>query len=232
MTNEKLMEEVIKGCEVSREKVILKNLKLVHKIASDFLEQDHPDYDDLVSWGVIGLMKGVDKYKLDGGAKLSSYSAIWIRQKMKRFLMNNKMIRVPIQMITASKVAKKAFDELSEKLGREPTTKELAVAIGCTEPAAYRRLNAYEGTDILEIEDQESLLGYEPEEPREIDVKSLLKLLNKRERDIIIGRFGLDGNKPLKLRELAEPLNLTRERIRQIEKIAIRKLKDAVIGVA
>jgi len=228
--------------ESARETLIKANLRLVVKIAHDFKGWGI-QLLDLISEGNIGLMRAVVKFDPAKGAKFSSYAAWWIRQSMRRALANqSRVIRIPVQ--TASKISKLRSMRiiLKEKLGREPSDGEIAQALGYSERTAavlrqaeLQTISLYD--PIRQGEDGEfqdiipdkgaptpdRILG-DRESIRH--VADLMDLLDERERLILKLRFGLDGHRPRTLEEVCQLIGRTRERVRQIQNQALKKLHD------
>ena len=234
-----------KGKE-AREEMINSNLRLVVKIAKDFRHMGL-DMSDLINEGNIGLMKAAEKFDVGRNVKFSTYSAYWIRQSIYRALSNkSRTIRLPVHVCsTNSKIIKFISEYKDKNSGRTPSVKQIAKATGSTErlvsdvinggvtniSSLDQEMNAEEGgTETLGsiIEDR----GVAPPsddwqkiEDEEVLLKLVQKLTN-RERYIICHRFGLGKNEPKTLEEIGDHFGVTRERIRQIQKVAMMKLKD------
>ena len=229
-----------KGAE-ARTKMIRSNLRLVVKIAHDYSGLGLPVLD-LISEGNIGLMKAVERFDPAKGGKLSTYGAWWIKQSIKRALANqSKTIRLPVHLVDKISKMKRAAMRLSEKLGREPTDEELAksLKISALKVAQLKTISVRpasldapigqdEATEFGEIIGDESA-----QDPFEMlrdkmmrqDVKAMLAKLDKREAEIVRLRFGLTGENERTLEEVGAHFKITRERVRQIQNIALDKMK-------
>jgi RNA polymerase primary sigma factor len=239
-----LAARIKKGDREARALMIKANLRLVVKIAHDYANLGLPMLD-LVSEGNIGLMKAVERFDPAKGGKLSTYAAWWIKQSIKRALANqSKTIRLPVHLMDKISKMNRVALQLSEELGREPTDAELAEEIGLssrkvsqlrTASARPTSLDAPISDDGL-IEFGEIVGDEDAQTPFELlrdknlrdELRDLLKVLDARERTIIFQRFGLDGGKPKTLEEVGKNFGVTRERIRQLQNIAVGKLRAAL----
>jgi RNA polymerase primary sigma factor len=230
-----------KGDAAARELMIKANLRLVVKIAKDYEHLGLPLLD-LINEGNIGLMKAVERFDPAKGAKLSTYSSWWIRQQIRRALADQaKTIRLPVHVVDKIYHMGKAEVRLREQLGREATDEELAVELDIATPrvaelrtAAFRpaSLDAPLGDDDTSrladvVGDENAVDPYEEAEERaDLSLlRELLPKLPKREEIIIRHRFGLDGKNEKTLEEIGNKLGLTRERIRQLQTIALNRLR-------
>ncbi len=223
--------------------MILANTRLVVKIAQDYANYGLPLLD-LISEGNIGLMKAVERFDPNKGGKLSTYAAWWIKQSIKRALANqSKTIRLPVHMVDKISKLRRVAMAMSEELGREPSDDELSEEIGI-DRAKLAQLKAAsmrpasldapisddDSTEFGEIVGDENAVN--PAENAVFQnamaqVPGLLKALDEREFKIIEARFGLNGQKARTLEEVGQEFNVTRERIRQLQNIALRKLRRA-----
>jgi RNA polymerase primary sigma factor len=239
-----LAAKIKKGDAAARERMINSNLRLVVTIAHDYANLGLPLLD-LISEGNIGLTKAVERFDAAKGAKLSTYAAWWIKQSIKRALANqSKMIRLPVHL--GDKIAKvrRVSLQMSDELGREPTDDELGEEIGiATHKVAQLKsvgirpasLDAPIGEDDFAefsaiVGDEEAQTPFELLRDKNLrgEVDGLIALLDSREKKIISQRFGLDGGKPKTLEDVGKNFGVTRERIRQLQNIALAKLRRAL----
>lgn len=240
----KLAKRIKKGDTKASMEMVRANLRLVVKIARDYANLGLPLLD-LISEGNMGLMKAVERFDPKKGGKLSTYAAWWIKQSIKRALANqSKTIRLPVHLVDKIAKMRRVASQMTEELGREPTDDELAEEIGLASSKVTQLKSAAVRPASLDqpIGDDDStafgeLVGdEEAEDPFETlrdkdlreEVGELLDLLDERERRIINSRFGLDGQKPKTLEEVGEKFGVTRERIRQLQNIALHKLRKAL----
>ncbi len=239
-----LAQRIQRGDEEARSLMIRANLRLVVKIAHDYANLGLPLLD-LIAEGNVGLMTAVERFDPDKGAKLSTYAAWWIKQSIKRALANTgKTIRLPVHLGEKISRIRRVAMQMTEELGREPTDDELADETGIQrkklmvlKTAGLRPssldapLTEGEVTSLGEIvEDAEARTPFQIllDKDNYGEVGDLLKVLDERERKIINARFGLTGGKPKTLEELGEQFKLTRERIRQLQNIALMKMRRAM----
>jgi len=239
-----LAARIQKGDKEARSQMIRANLRLVVKIAHDYANLGLPLLD-LVSEGNIGLMKAVERFDPAKGGKLSTYAAWWIKQSIKRALANqSKTIRLPVHLVDKIAKIKRVSLSMSEELGREPTDQELADEVGLSaaklsqlrtvsiRPASLDApMNDEDGTEFGEIVGDDNAV--DPAENLsdknlQEEIADLLRVLDDRERKIIMSRFGLDGGNSRTLEEVGEKFGVTRERIRQLQNIALAKLRRAL----
>jgi RNA polymerase primary sigma factor len=239
-----LAARIKKGDKKAREHMIKANLRLVVKIAHDYEGYGLPLLD-LISEGNIGLMKAVERFDPSKGGKLSTYGAWWIKQSIKRALANqSKTIRLPVHLVDKIAKMRRLSMKLQEEIGREPTDEELAVEMGIPvhrvaqmRTAAIRpaSLDAPIGDDDSNtfgeiVQDESADTPYKELEDKTVTkmLREMVKTLDPREETILRFRFGLDGGSEKTLEEVGQKFNVTRERVRQIQNIALRKLRKMI----
>jgi RNA polymerase primary sigma factor len=240
-----LAEKIKKGDAAARERMINSNLRLVVTIAHDYANLGLPLLD-LISEGNIGLTKAVERFDPAKGAKLSTYAMWWIKQSIKRALANQgKTIRLPVHLVDKIAKVRRVSLQMSDELGREPTDDELGEEIGiAAEKVAVLKslgirpasLDAPIGDDDDSTEFGEVIGDEEAQTPFELlrdedlrnEMEGLLEALDHRERKIISQRFGLEGGKPKTLEDVSKDFGVTRERIRQLQNVALAKLRRAL----
>ena len=232
----------------ARATLIQANLRLVVKIAHDFKGLGLPLLD-LISEGNIGLMRAVEKFDPAKGAKFSSYAAWWIKQSMRRALVNqSRTIRIPVQSAGKINKIKSVRMKLAEKLGREPSDAEIAANLDFSERTVaglrLADLKTFSLHDPIQQGEDGEFQDIIPDRgamtPDRIlgDVESIKRLvellrdLDDRERMILKMRFGLDNNRPRTLEEVSQEIGRTRERVRQIQNQALSKLKSLLADEA
>jgi len=239
-----LAAKIKKGDKKAREQMIKANLRLVVKIARDYEGIGLPLLD-LISEGNIGLMKAVERFDPKKGGKLSTYGSWWIKQAIKRALANqSKTIRLPVHLVDKISKMRRVGMKLQEELGREPTDEELADELGMTAArvrqmrlAAIRpaSLDAPIGDDESNnfadvVEDENATSPYENLEDKTVTgmLQDMVKHLDEREATILRYRFGLDGGSEKTLEEVGEKFGVTRERVRQIQNLALKKMRKMI----
>jgi len=239
-----LAARIKKGDKKAREHMIKANLRLVVKIARDYEGLGLPLLD-LISEGNIGLMKAVERFDPAKGGKLSTYGSWWIKQSIKRALANqSKTIRLPVHLVDKISKMRRAAMKMQEELGREPTDEELAAELGTTaarvsqmRTASIRpaSLDAPVGDDDSNnyseiVEDERAINPYDELEDKTVTgmLLEMVKHLDNREAMILRYRFGLDGGTEKTLEEVGEKFKVTRERVRQIQNLALRKLRKMI----
>jgi RNA polymerase primary sigma factor len=239
-----LAARIKRGDKAARQQMIRANLRLVVKIAHDYANLGLPLLD-LISEGNIGLMKAVERFDPSKGGKLSTYAAWWIKQSIKRALANqSKTIRLPVHLVDKISKMRRVAMQMGEELGREPTDDELAEEVGLSvskvsqlktvsiRPASLDApINDEDGTQFGEMVGDDSAV--DPAEQLsdknlQEEMADIMHVLDERERKIINSRFGLDGGRARTLEEVGRKFGVTRERIRQLQNIALSKLKRAL----
>jgi RNA polymerase primary sigma factor len=228
----------------ARETMIKANLRLVVRIAKDFTGMGLPLLD-ICNEGNMGLMRAVERFDPTKGAKLSTYAAWWIKQAIRRALANQgRTIRVPVHLVDLVARLRRIAAQLHEEIGREPTDGEIAEAAGLTRKRVSELLCASARPCSLDApigdEDDNRLADLVPDETmtdassdleargRTDMVREMLGRLDARELAVLRQRFGLDGVTPITLEEIGHQFGVTRERIRQIEGEALKKLRRLV----
>ncbi len=239
-----LAARIKRGDKRAREQMIKANLRLVVKIAHDYEGFGLPLLD-LISEGNIGLMKAVERFDPAKGGKLSTYGSWWIKQSIKRALANqSKTIRLPVHLVDKISKMRRTAMKLQEEFGREPTDDELAEELGISaarvgqmRTAAIRpaSLDAPIGDDDSNnfseiVQDENANSPYEQLEEKTVTrmLQEMVKTLDQREATILRYRFGLDGGSEKTLEEVGQKFGVTRERVRQIQNIALNKLRKMI----
>src|SRR5438128_10907504 len=239
-----LAARIKKGEKKAREQMIKANLRLVVKIAHDYEGLGLPLLD-LINEGNIGLMKAVERFDPAKGGKLSTYAAWWIKQSIKRALANQaKTIRLPVHLVDKISKMRRTALRLQEVFGREPSDDELGEELGISasrvaqlRTAAIRpaSLDAPIGDDDSNnfaevVQDEAADTPYEQLEEKTVTrmLQEMVKTLDPREATILRARFGLDGGPEKTLEEVGEKFGVTRERVRQIQNIALKKLRKMI----
>ena len=240
-----LAKRIRRGDKAARDHMITANLRLVVKIAMDYKDFGLPLLD-LISEGNIGLIKAVERFDPRKGGKLSTYAAWWIKQSIKRALANqSKTIRLPVHLVDKISKMRRCAMALTEELGREPTDEEIAIELGVpTNKVAHLKsvsvrpasLDAPVGEDgdsstfgeIVGDENAVSPFENLRAKNQTLDLNSMIDSLDPREAEIIRLRFGLDGYDELTLEEVGRRFRVTRERVRQLQNLALSKMRRAM----
>ena len=239
-----LAGKIKKGNAEAREQMINSNLRLVVTIAHDYANLGLPLLD-LISEGNIGLTKAVDRFDPTKGAKLSTYAMWWIKQSIKRALADqSKTIRLPVHLGEKLAKMRRVALQISDELGREPTDDELGEELGIASQkvARLKRVGIRPASLDAPVADDDStefgeMIGNEEAQtPFELlrdedlrnEIDGLLDVLDDREKKIISERFGFDGGKPKTLEDISKNFGITQERIRQLQNIALAKLRRAL----
>ena len=236
-----LAKRIKKGDIEARDKMIAANLRLVVKIAYQY-NNFGLQLLDLISEGNIGLIKAVERFDPSKGGKLSTYAAWWIKQSIKRALANqSKTIRLPVHLVDRIATMRKITADLAEELDREPSDEEIAHVMGIpvnkvahlksvsVRPASLDAPVADDSTtsfgELVGDDAQETPLEQLQEKSTIRDIEIILKHLEPREAEIIRLRFGLNQGAAMTLEEVGEHFKVTRERVRQIQNLALQKMR-------
>jgi RNA polymerase primary sigma factor len=239
-----LARRIQKGDSAARQHMIQANLRLVVRIARDYEDFGLP-LMDLISEGNLGLIKAVERFDPDKGGKLSTYAAWWIKQSMKRALASNgRSFRLPVHMVDRIAAMRRIIHQLTIELEREPTNDELSqvMELPVNKIAHLKTLaNRSTSLDTPIGEDGDATLGDLVKDEAAVspyeslrgksdrsDIDDLLSGLEPREAEIIRLRFGLNGEAPLTLEQVGVKFKLTRERVRQLEHLALMHLRRSM----
>ena len=237
-----LAEAAAAGDINARNDLVNHNLRLVVSIAKQYMGKGLPLLD-LIQEGNLGLMTAVDKFDIEKGFRFATYATYWIKQSIAKAVKEQtRSIRIPINIINLISSVRKAERELGQILKREPKSEEIAKFLGLDikkVKLAYEWVKDASSLDVTIGEDEESTLGDFIEDDaatasfaaiedndRNAIIREVLSTLSERERFIIEHRFGIGLTKPETLEEVGKQMNLSKERVRQLETMALRKLRN------
>ena len=238
-------ERIMKGDESAKNELVEHSLRLVISVARKYIGNAGMTFMDLVQEGNIGLMKAADKFDPSKGYKFSTYATWWIRQTIGRAVQEqSRTIRIPVHMVETAAKMNKAIRKLTQELEREPSIEEIASEMKV--PADKIKFLFEANRDPLSLDNKvndeddatvgDLVADHSAEVPGANIIKeenkqmvmNVLSTLSEREKEVMVLRFGLEDDKPRTLEEIGQHFGVTRERIRQIETKALRKLRNPV----
>ena len=233
------------GDETAQSKLIEKNLRLIIPIAKKYRGMGLP-FGDLIQEGNIGLMRAADKFDPEKGFRFSTYATWWIRQAIQRAVADKgRTIRISVHMGEKIRKMARIYNELSTQLEREPTDEEVAErldwdvdrvkdvksAIPDATSLNQQLSSEEDSSELGDLVEDERELGVAGEVVRELEIRRLIEAVERlpeRQRHVLVRRYGLDGEKQVTLAVLSEELDVSRERVRQLQREAERALRDEV----
>lgn len=238
-------ERIIAGDESAKNELVEHNLRLVISVARKYIGHAGMTFMDLVQEGNIGLMKAADKFDPSKGYKFSTYATWWIRQTIGRAVQEqSRTIRIPVHMVETAAKMNKAIRKLTQELEREPSIEEIASEMGVSADKIKFLFEANRDPLSLDnrVNDEDDatvgdlVADHSAEMPGDSIILednkkmviAVLDTLSQREKEVMMMRFGIEDDKPHTLEEIGQHLGVTRERIRQIETKALRKLRNPI----
>lgn len=242
---QELATKIQQGDGASRQRMLVSNLRLVVNIAKQYVPGNEPELLlDLIQEGNIGLMRAVDRFKPEFGTRFSTYGVYWIRQAILRALKARRLVRLPENVFDRVLAMRRTKSKLSQLLGRAPSAQETAAEMDTSaeEVAELESFSAdivsLERTvsvdnqedqarlqDIIQDNDSPSPIQVAHDALSRKEVREAVHGLPVREREIIDARFGLTGNPPMTLEEIGEGFGISRERVRQLQNVALERLR-------
>lgn len=239
---ENLANAIAAGDQEAKQQLIKHNLRLVVSIAKPYMGRGM-SFSDLIQEGNLGLIKAVDKYDVSRGFRFSTYATWWIKQSISRAIKEQaRSIRIPAHIIEFMSNIKKAERDFQQKYNRDPKVEEIAAILNVDIKKvknAYASMQDATSLDIMVGDEEDTTIGSFVEdesvaldfsaiedEDRDKAIQQVLQTLSERERKIIIYRFGLQGNRAMTLEEIGKSMQLSKERIRQLEVKALEKLRN------
>lgn len=245
---EKLLPKIRRHNKKAKERLMMGNLRLVISVAKKFQRQG-VELNDLIEAGNMGLIAAVNKYDVDKGSRFSTYAHDWIKEYIRRAVLNStKPVHIPMYIYQAFQKIMRAWDKLFQKTGQNPTSSELAKVTGFKKKNITKILHYVKIfseipsldspiSNDIDIPLKATIAASEQPTPEGAmgilsihqQIEELLKGLTEREREIIKLRFGVGASHPHTLQDVGEKLNISRERVRQLQDVAMNKLKKAAI---